>query len=414
MADPRDLTIATAMESCGDDYPHDEYCGICQERLSDPAGLEPGLPTDNEVVRPYACGYHYFHCKCLMGWLNSTTPPLNLCPLDRRVLFGTAPVQQPLDVNSVPTFADFPGHATDRHDPYFTGVAEVLQERARIAEHARTRGSPASIGLPAPVVRTEVEQVLHDSRMAAAARILNFYAEAEAQQARREGRIATIRMRLREAEARQDRDREAQRASQLRIRALEAELAIREAESHALLNENIRVLEDEIAARLVEQDASRLRRIDTVQELAEGEAGENLNAGEDRTRPSRVDSASPDPSRWRDITPSSSPEDLPAPTDEEAIWDGDYLMDFFDREDEEPDYMISPAALARLRANRSVPPPRSIQPPRSVPPPRVQIPDSEEHEVPEEDEVSRGQYDPMPDDNNDEFDDADHMHWMSH
>ena len=391
MANPRDLTITTALETCGDNYPHDEFCGICQMLLSDSAELESGQSSDDEVVRPYACENHYFHRGCLMAWLNSNTPPLNLCPLDRRVLFGTAPVRQRVNMDVVFTFAEFPGHDTDLHDPFFTGDAELLQERARAGEHARTRGSPASIGLPPPIVRTPVEQVLFDSCTAAAALTRDFATEFESRrQTRLEEEFTTNQLRIQESQDRQRRAREARLASEEQIELLEAEVLRR-------------------------NEARGTRQL-AIQDQLNGFMTNVI-------RPSRQNATSPDPSLRHDNTPSSSPEDPPARTNEEVMMDREYLVDLFvsdpelagwrtreevdsdpvagwpTREDEEPDDVISPEALAQFRPRTQT----------SAPSSRVLIADSEEHEVPEEDVVPRA----MPDENIDEYDDADRMHWMS-
>lgn len=99
------------MESCYkicEVPPPDGQCGICL------APFIPSAPDEhNTVVKTKVCD-HYFHKDCIDAWFQSATPNLNVCPLDRLVLYGVARVPQ-TPVN-VPGWAPFPGHNVYEHD----------------------------------------------------------------------------------------------------------------------------------------------------------------------------------------------------------------------------------------------------------------------------------------------------------
>lgn len=96
-----DLTIETALEVCCD-FPEDDLCVICQETLrmisTNDKRITDTYSSDDEeltVVVSKVCGFaHYFHRRCILSWFKSQVPYLNTCPVDRKVLFGTQPIQQ--------------------------------------------------------------------------------------------------------------------------------------------------------------------------------------------------------------------------------------------------------------------------------------------------------------------------------
>ncbi|CAO2657156.1 Nn.00g032820.m01.CDS01 [Neocucurbitaria sp. VM-36] len=130
---PQLLTLDTALETCRPS-PVGEKCVICQEIVSNvppnykAAAAHEAKPeakseqpaigandaTDIEAVKTKVCGdMHFFHRICIMSWFKSTTPYLNTCPIDRKVLFGTHLVPQ--RATNLPTFAAFPGHTIEAH-----------------------------------------------------------------------------------------------------------------------------------------------------------------------------------------------------------------------------------------------------------------------------------------------------------
>jgi hypothetical protein len=138
MIDPTTLSIDTALECCSQ-YKPDEECGICLEALV----TKPAQSEDTAVVQTKMCGdKHRFHRACIMAWFRSATPNLNICPLDRTVLFGCSRVpQMPLNL---PRFTEFPGHAVEEHEEFFANQREaaaleleILAERIHDAPQAR-------------------------------------------------------------------------------------------------------------------------------------------------------------------------------------------------------------------------------------------------------------------------------------
>jgi hypothetical protein len=124
MVNPATLSIDTALEVCSQ-YKPDEECGVCLE----PLDAKPSQSEDTAIVHTKVCGNkHHFHRTCIMAWFCSATPNLNICPLDRTVLFGSERVpQMPLNL---PTFAAFPGHDVDVHEEFYANQSndnEVLQ-----------------------------------------------------------------------------------------------------------------------------------------------------------------------------------------------------------------------------------------------------------------------------------------------
>ncbi|KAF2000659.1 hypothetical protein P154DRAFT_575715 [Amniculicola lignicola CBS 123094] len=117
---PKDLTLATALEMC-EVCPADTRCSICFEECAS-VQLVVTNPVSNlnekwqttseqsenkkttqdhtakqdttmEVVRTKVCS-HYFHRECIMKWLTSSTQPLNQCPDCRQIIYGSEPIKQ--------------------------------------------------------------------------------------------------------------------------------------------------------------------------------------------------------------------------------------------------------------------------------------------------------------------------------
>jgi hypothetical protein len=123
MIDPSTLTIDTALECCSQ-YNPEEECGICYEAL----GIKPAESEDATVVQTKVCGgKHYFHRVCIIAWFRLAMPNLNICPLDRTVLFGSERVPQ-MPTN-LPSFVDFPGHDVEEHEEFYAN-----QPQQRVAE----------------------------------------------------------------------------------------------------------------------------------------------------------------------------------------------------------------------------------------------------------------------------------------
>jgi hypothetical protein len=90
MADPMTLTIDTCLEVCLQ-YQPDEVCGVCLQTLD----TESSDGHEVVIVQTKICGSkHRFHHFCIMAWFCSSTPRLNICPMDRNVLFGSERVPQ--------------------------------------------------------------------------------------------------------------------------------------------------------------------------------------------------------------------------------------------------------------------------------------------------------------------------------
>lgn len=112
------LTIDTALE-VGHNYPQDGKCDICLQSLVPTGPVEDTFePDDAEIVITKVCGdKHHFHRICINAWFHSSTPHLNECPLDRKVLYGTERVpQEPVNL---PHFVQFPGHDVDEHEEFY-------------------------------------------------------------------------------------------------------------------------------------------------------------------------------------------------------------------------------------------------------------------------------------------------------
>jgi hypothetical protein len=112
MASPETLTLDTALE-VAHSYPTNGQCGVCLE------DLVPRMCGNDKIlviVKPKGCKSCFYHKVCLESWLKSATPNLNICPLDRSVIYGNERVpQQPVNLL---TFTEFPGHEVDGHEVF--------------------------------------------------------------------------------------------------------------------------------------------------------------------------------------------------------------------------------------------------------------------------------------------------------
>jgi hypothetical protein len=133
MADPTTLTIDTSLEVCLQ-YQPDELCGVCLQALD----TKSSDGQQMVIVQTKVCSdKHHFHRVCLMAWFCSSTPHLNVCPMDRNVLFGTERVPQ--RPSNLPTFVSFPGHDVEGHEAFYanhpleneTSDFEALEEELR-------------------------------------------------------------------------------------------------------------------------------------------------------------------------------------------------------------------------------------------------------------------------------------------
>ena len=123
MVDASTLTIDTALQTCHD-FPQDGSCAICLFSLvPEPSGDGGVNAEETDVVIAKVCGdKHHFHRTCIMAWFNSGQHPLNECPMDRNVLYGTQRVPQ-FPVN-LPELTFFPGHDPEEHEDFYASLPE--------------------------------------------------------------------------------------------------------------------------------------------------------------------------------------------------------------------------------------------------------------------------------------------------